>query len=321
MQPEIRFTPFEYTSSKSQNGYDCLRVNFDYANAGLKAKLKALGMRWAPEGKYFYFMVAEGKSAAEWETHLRADLVASSSPLPSEIQASTSTPHPGEPLAPPLQAVLERFMQMLLVKRYISSNLLNNSMNVFKYLWGLTLIIFLTSCSENTLSKNDVEQLVDENGVEITDTTEFENSEILRVYEDHGFAGTSYYLFHKKGSDYYHKLPLESKYTSGQVWSNYILQTCSYMGQASDSGQWIKVEKRITASNQEEIRFDYRKEILNDQQDDCLYKKIGGKLVLIDSLNKYCSIHDLDTGLYYLSPPGIFYTNKVDIKDLEKEYE
>jgi hypothetical protein len=46
-QPEVRFTAIEYISPKSQKGYACLRVNFSVADAALKAKLEALGMRWA----------------------------------------------------------------------------------------------------------------------------------------------------------------------------------------------------------------------------------------------------------------------------------
>ena len=53
MPHELRFTPPEHMSPRSQKRCDCLRINFDYGNAALKAKLKALGMRWAPEGKPF----------------------------------------------------------------------------------------------------------------------------------------------------------------------------------------------------------------------------------------------------------------------------
>ncbi len=117
MQPEVRFTPFEYTSSASQRSYSCLRVNFDYTDSDLKARLKSLGMRWAPEGKYFYLIVAEGKSSAEWETHLRSALITSAS-ASLEIKATPSKSHLEEPIVTTQLAVLERFMQMLLIKRY-----------------------------------------------------------------------------------------------------------------------------------------------------------------------------------------------------------
>jgi hypothetical protein len=41
MQPEIRFTPFEYLSLASERRQNCLRINFEDPNVTLKATLKA----------------------------------------------------------------------------------------------------------------------------------------------------------------------------------------------------------------------------------------------------------------------------------------
>lgn len=74
MQPEIRFILFEYISSASERHHDCLRVNFDFADATLKARLKAFGMRWPREVKYFYFIVPEGFTDQKWGDELKSKL-------------------------------------------------------------------------------------------------------------------------------------------------------------------------------------------------------------------------------------------------------
>lgn len=177
------------------------------------------------------------------------------------------------------------------------------------------------SCNRNKLNTSDVEDLREEQGVSVTVTADFPNSEILSVYEDHGFAEKVYYLFHLKESDYYHKLPQSAEYTVGQVWNSYLLQTCSYSGQASDTGQWVKITKSFSDTSGARVSFDYTRESISNLGNDMLYKQENGKLIPVDSLNKFCSLHDLDSGLYYLSPPAIFYASKADIRDIEKEYE
>jgi integrase/recombinase XerD len=119
MQPEIRFTPFEYQSPKSQKRYECLRVNFDYADAELKARLKALGMKWAPEGKYFYFMVAGDLTAQAQTENLKKQLhLAPVRAVEAAPAVPASKTKPSIPLAASHQLVLDRFEQMLVLKRY-----------------------------------------------------------------------------------------------------------------------------------------------------------------------------------------------------------
>jgi integrase/recombinase XerD len=118
MQPEVRFTPFEYTSSQSKRSYDCLRVNFDYADAELKARLKALGMRWAHEGKYFYFMVAEGLTVQTQAEKLKNQLHPLPAPVEEAPDVQSSRTKPSMLLSTSHQQVLDRFAQMLVLKRY-----------------------------------------------------------------------------------------------------------------------------------------------------------------------------------------------------------
>lgn len=118
MPPELRFTPFDYPSPQSQRTYSCLRVNFDYADAALKAKLKTLGMRWAHEGKYFYFIVAEGLTAQSQAESIQKQL----HPLPESADEAPALPspktEPPQPISESQLQVLERFQQMLVLKRY-----------------------------------------------------------------------------------------------------------------------------------------------------------------------------------------------------------
>ena len=122
MQPEIRFTPFAYPSAKSLKRYDCLRVNFDYANAVLKQRLKDRGMRWASEGKYYYFVVPEGFEHENWAEHLKMELstqVAPSAIAPEDIVSAP--PKSPTVIGASQQVVLDRFLQMLALRRYSES--------------------------------------------------------------------------------------------------------------------------------------------------------------------------------------------------------
>ncbi len=111
---QLALTPFTYPASQTGKTYACLRVNFPYADAVLKAQLKALGMRWAMEGKYYYFVVPEGQTSEHWAAHLRAALA-----QPAQIhEVPASKPPQQEPLLEAHHQLLSRYAQQLTVRRY-----------------------------------------------------------------------------------------------------------------------------------------------------------------------------------------------------------
>ncbi|MDX1909340.1 MAG: tyrosine-type recombinase/integrase [Bacteroidia bacterium] len=110
----INLTTFTYHAPQTGKIYTCLRINFPYADAALKERLKALGMRWAPEGKYYYFIVLEGQPVEQWAAQLRAALV-----LPAQApEAPAPQPPQQEPLPETHHQLLSRYAQQLTVRRY-----------------------------------------------------------------------------------------------------------------------------------------------------------------------------------------------------------
>ncbi len=110
----INFTPFSYASDKTGRSYACLRVNFPYTNTALKTQLKGMGMRWATNEKYYYFIVPEGQPAAQWEAHLRAALV-----QPTDAPTTPILLSPLQPSLPEAHSqLLSRYAQQLIVRRY-----------------------------------------------------------------------------------------------------------------------------------------------------------------------------------------------------------
>jgi hypothetical protein len=185
------------------------------------------------------------------------------------------------------------------------------------------LLTLLTNCSNNSMTEQQLKSYLSNNEIEITDTFNFKNSVIYGVYQDYGAAGTSCYLFHKSKSKYYHFLEEDAKYTVGQIWGENILQTCSAGLQASDTGKWI-----IKTYKGNNISFDYEPEVSNLLSSNALqlskegiYRVEGNSLVWQGQLTKYCSMHDIDSGLYYLTPPAVFYKSKKEVSELEREYD
>lgn len=117
--PAVRFTPIDDSSPGSQRSYPYLRVNFDYTDLPLKARLKALGMRWAAAGKYFYIQVPTGQEPQAFSALLHAQLKHEGD-LPRAEEhppANSTTGNPGA-LGPEQQALMDRFLQMLTLKQY-----------------------------------------------------------------------------------------------------------------------------------------------------------------------------------------------------------
>jgi hypothetical protein len=182
--------------------------------------------------------------------------------------------------------------------------------------------------SSSTYDREDYKELLSTLGIEVTDVYSFTKSEIVRVCQDDGaFGSSSFYLFHKKESNYYHRLDNESKYIVGQIWNSDLLQTCSYIGEASDYGQWVKKELSSTSGGNEEIKFNYEPQVdsvnkkLAKLKPEGIYRLVNGKLLLYGKLTNFCSYHDIDSGLFYLTPPSIFYTQKMSVKELENRYD
>jgi len=156
------------------------------------------------------------------------------------------------------------------------------------------------------------------------DSIEFEKSTIYKIYQDQGALGSySFYLFHKKGSIKYHFIEF-----NGVRWRNYVVQTCSFEGEASDSGRWVRIKRIIRSNGDKETEFDYQPKIDSlliiskaKEKDESIYKVVNNRLRYYGKLTTYCSFYDLDSGLYYLTPPSILYNFKTDIKELENKYQ
>lgn len=57
MPIKARLTPFDYLSPVSQRSCPYLRVHCEHADVALKARMKAFGLRWFADGKYFCIQV------------------------------------------------------------------------------------------------------------------------------------------------------------------------------------------------------------------------------------------------------------------------
>lgn len=192
--------------------------------------------------------------------------------------------------------------------------------------YGLLILLANIICSCGHTDEYDSEsfkKLISTRGHIVSDTISFENSEVFRISKDEGALGSSSYsIFHKKGSDKYHIINY-----SGQKWKNYILELCSYNGNVSNSGRVIQISRSLTNKGNQEIKFEYHPQVdsviinnLAKEHKEGLYRISGDKVNYYGKLTDFCSLHDLDTGLYYLAPPSILYSKKTDIKELENKY-
>lgn len=111
----MTFTPFTYRSPRSGQAYACLKINFPYADQSLKAQLKALGMRWAAQEKYYYFQLPPGQHALDFQRRIEQALATKE---PPSSRQSAPIPADSSPLAEPQQALLQRYRERLLVQRY-----------------------------------------------------------------------------------------------------------------------------------------------------------------------------------------------------------
>jgi integrase/recombinase XerD len=119
VQSRVQFTPFEFASTASQRRCDCLRVNFDHHDAALTARLTALGMRWSPEGPYFYFLVPAGTPPDEYMAALLAELAEGH--LAQRMAAAALAPTPdlsASPHGTTQQADLDCYLHVLHAKGY-----------------------------------------------------------------------------------------------------------------------------------------------------------------------------------------------------------
>ncbi len=107
----LKLTPFTLRSFHGGQSLACLRINFPYADQALKARLKALGMRWATQEKCFYFQLPVGTS----EAIFRQQIEHAFSP-PEVSEENSAAPLPAWGAAQ--QALLQRYQQRLLVQRY-----------------------------------------------------------------------------------------------------------------------------------------------------------------------------------------------------------
>ena len=89
-------------------------MNFSYADTALKAQLKSLGMRWAQEGKYFYFQLPPGTDETAFRLRIEQSLQAQA----VRPAVKTAAPEGLPPLDEVRQALIQRYRERLLVKRY-----------------------------------------------------------------------------------------------------------------------------------------------------------------------------------------------------------
>lgn len=110
----MTFTPFTYRSPQSGKTYPCLRVNFPYENQALKAQLKALGMRWAAQARYYYFQVPVGVGEEAFQQRIEQALTTAMPPPENPSTAALPTALLGEAQ----QSLLQRYRERLLLQRY-----------------------------------------------------------------------------------------------------------------------------------------------------------------------------------------------------------
>jgi hypothetical protein len=212
-------------------------------------------------------------------------------------------------------------MLLQLLPRHQNSTMLRKRLLYISF-----LILLFSSCRQSHYDSEEFRELLLVPGTSIIDTAIFKNSIIYRVYQDKGFADVTYYIFHKNGSNNYHRLKEDSKYTRGQIWRSHILQTCDYIGQPVDTGVWVKKEL-YTRYGHGAIRFTYDKKLDSLKpletagKPEGVYKLTNGELVFYGPLTNFCSFHDLDSGSYFLTPPGIFYKEKIEIETLESQFD
>lgn len=90
-----------------------LRVNFPYSDQSLKARLKSLGMRWHTAEHHYYIPVPESRDPADWERELREKLSA-----PAQDDTVAGQPSSQSSLTEAQTDILNRYLQMLTIKRY-----------------------------------------------------------------------------------------------------------------------------------------------------------------------------------------------------------
>lgn len=202
-----------------------------------------------------------------------------------------------------------------------------NHLNTFLYIMSTLTRSFLVfslgmciACDHSTYSEKGFQRLVDE--FEIVETYKGDHSTLYLIYEDHGFADRAYYLYKHDHSASYHKIGEQSKYYPGQIWQGYILQTCIYTGKAIDSVRWIRISRKLMQDGQEDVSLirepaipeAYLPAKLPKQM---LYRWENQALIKQGTLAEFCSLEELQEGLYLLTPPSIFYSELYDLDEIE----
>ncbi len=182
------------------------------------------------------------------------------------------------------------------------------------------VFISLSSCSD-VMNKEEAFAFMHDSSVQSLDTLNFKNSEIFRVCRDRGIFNSNHCLFHKKGTDEYREM---EHYENGIAWGEFIVLPCQSNRQPIDTGVWMKLNQSFRPENDLEYGFqvqDSIKKLSHNIEKEGLYKFKAGKLHWQGRLGPGCKLPVLDSGLYYLTPPGVFYQSKISISELEAMYD
>jgi len=179
------------------------------------------------------------------------------------------------------------------------------------------LLIYSTS---SRYSESSFKRLVAQENIEMTEY-KGEESRLFHIYKDNGGFGSSSFYIYKKDEDwFYYKLTMNARYTS--IWNGNLIVTCkSRANSPSNVNKWVRIVRGISKTGNETIEFGHgempKEFTTSETKLEGIYKWEKHSLNKIGNLDEFCSLHEFESGLYLLTPPGFFYKEIMDIDNIE----
>ena len=183
--------------------------------------------------------------------------------------------------------------------------------------------LLLLACTPSQYSHAEF-LAMQESGIRIMDDLKGDSSIMYRMFEEKEDGGTSIILWRKTHSLTYYRLQDEAP-ASGVYWQKKLLRICAMMGQPRDTARWVLIRDQADVEDTDQPRISYQ-----DAKPDALaagfappekeglYQWNGQELLWEAPLTNYCSFHDLPSGRYLLTPPGIFYEEAIPIDEMDQ---